>query len=109
MSILHVFTGFTNRVMAYPSAPIFARQFAGVRPVFARQFCPSRITHQALAQRTLTTQAASVTRAIPRKGGLPFIFTAAGVAGIGLGLSAFTKPQVHCDCMSSHELKISNF
>ncbi|KIM80735.1 hypothetical protein PILCRDRAFT_9185 [Piloderma croceum F 1598] len=82
--------------------PAFIRPFAGIRPVFARQFavqgpyCSSRMIVPARfhIQRTLTTEAVSVARSIPRKGGLPFIFTAAGVAGIGFGL---TRSQIHCD------------
>jgi len=93
-----------STILRVLSFPIFARQFAGVRPLLARQFGPycTRITLQARTniQRTLTTEAASVTRAIPRKGGLPFIFTAAGVAGVGLGLLAFTRPQIYCDSPS---------
>ena len=88
-------------------ASAFTRPFTGVRPVFARQFavqgpyCSSRIIFPARfqgIQRTLTTGAVSVARSVPRKGGLPFIFTAAGVAGMGFGLSALTRSQIHCDC-----------
>ena len=91
--------------MAFPRASVFIRQYTAMRPLFARQFvAPSsdRIFFQACPNiqfRTLTTQleAAAATRSIPRKGGLPFVFTTVGVASVGLGLSALSRPHIHCD------------
>jgi hypothetical protein len=107
MPLLRILDSRMHMIMAFSPPSIFARQFkTGLRPVSARRAVAqgfSRITLQARSnfQRSLTTQAASVTRSISLKGGLPFIFTAAGVASVGLGLSAFTRPQIHCDCMCS--------
>lgn len=90
----------SRMVVAFPPPSVFARQLAGVRPVSLQRIIAHRITLQARSNihRSLTTQAASVTRSTPPKSGLPFIFTAAGVASVGLGLSLFTRHQIHCDC-----------
>jgi len=90
--------------MAFQSVSVFTRQFAAIRPVFARQSVAQRsfriptIAFQGFGvQRTLS---AASTGSIPRKSALPFILTTAGVVGLGMGLSALTRPQIHCDSLN---------
>lgn len=90
---------------------MFARHFAaGVHPVFTRQFgahtggffSASRVLFQSSRSnhRGITTDVISAVRynARSQRSSLPFLLTATGVAGtVGLGLSAFTRPTIHCD------------
>lgn len=90
---------------------MFVRHFAaGVHPVFTRQFgahtgglfSASRVLFQSSRSnhRGITTDVISAVRynARSQRSSLPFLLTATGVAGtVGLGLSAFTRPTIHCD------------
>jgi len=84
----------------YQLVPMFFRQITGVRPMLVRQFgdkgpYTSRIILQARSN--------IHPHVVPPKGRLPILFAVAGVTGVGLGLSAVTKPQIHCDIDSSKQ------
>jgi len=84
---------------------VFIPQFAGLRASLARRFCARGPYCVSLSQtarsnshhKLTSTKATIASRSISHRSGLPFIFTAAGIAGVGLGLSVFTGPKIQCD------------
>ena len=99
---------------------MFIRQFtAGVHPVFTRRFSVhtrrtlfelSRVLFQSSRSNIhsgITTDISVIRHnARSRRSSLPFLFTATGVVGVGLGLSAFNHPTIYCDG-ESHKFYIA--
>ncbi|KAI0934186.1 hypothetical protein AcW1_005794 [Taiwanofungus camphoratus] len=51
--------------------------------------------------RSVSTAASNLIHASPGKNSLPLLYKAAGVAGVGLGLSIFAAPKVFCEPIAS--------
>ncbi|KAF7967831.1 hypothetical protein HWV62_32955 [Athelia sp. TMB] len=80
---------------------LFSSMFA--RPLFAKQFARQSIW-QGVSQRTLVTHSAVASRAAaPRS--LPLLFTAAGIAGVGL--SAFARPKILCEPLATPTVPVT--
>ena len=89
---------------------VIRQLMAGVHRIFTRQFgvrtsgtffFPPRVLFRSsrsnIHNRIMTDVSVVRHNARSRGSSLPLLFTATGVAGVGLGLSAFNSPTIYCD------------